>query len=201
MTSSSGSRPARASRWLERLRFGAVLFLVLLSMPAPRAMAQDAADIGILVVDMQRIQRDASAAISVREQSAALRSNLEKTIADRARAISSEEAELAELRKRLTTDEFRARVRNFEEKVFANRDFAQRESSKLQGLLAQASTRLRREIAPILAQLLRERKAQLMLDSSQVILNAETLDVTEEVIKRLDEAMPTMILAPALAPE
>jgi outer membrane protein len=174
---------------------------MFLSVPAQGVLAQTSKDIGILVVDMQRIQRDSSAAISVREQTAAMRTNLEKTIAERAREISSEEAELAELRQRLTTDEFRARVRNFEEKVFANRDFAQRESSKLQSLLAQASTRLRREIAPILAQLLREREAQLMLDSSQVILNAETLDVTDEVIQRLDEAMPTMILAPVPAPE
>ena len=201
MTSSSGSPPARASKWFGRLLLGAVLVAMFLSVPAQGVLAQTSKDIGILVVDMQRIQRDSSAAISVREQTAAMRTNLEKTIAERAREISSEEAELAELRQRLTTDEFRARVRSFEEKVFANRDFAQRESSKLQSLLAQASTRLRREIAPILAQLLREREAQLMLDSSQVILNAETLDVTDEVIQRLDEAMPTMILAPVPAPE
>ena len=145
---------------------------------------------------MQRIQRDAAAATSVREQSAAMRADLEETIGERARAISVEEAELAELRERMTTAEFRERVREFEKKVFANRDFAQQESAKLQAVLAQASNRLRREIAPILAQLLQEREAKIMLDKSQVILSADTLDVTDEVLRRLNETVPSMRLVP-----
>jgi len=153
-------------------------------------------DIGVLVVDMQRIQRDAAAAKSVRAQSAAMRDKLKTTIGDRARAISREETELAELRERMDAAEFRVRVRDFEKRVFANRDFAQQESMKLQSVLAKASTRLRREIAPILAQLLRERGAQLMLDKSQVLLSADTLDVTDEVLKRLDALIPTMELSP-----
>jgi len=101
----------------------------------------------------------------------------------------------------LTASEFRARVREFEKKVFANRDFAQQGSEKLQAVRTQASNRLRREIAPILAQLMRERQAQLMLDKSQVILSADTLDVTDEALERLDAAMPTMRLAPLEPPE
>lgn len=180
---------------VRRCLCGVTFFLVLLTL-VPMASAQDERDIGILVVDMQRIQRDAAAAIGVREQSAVLRVQLEKAIADRARAISEEEATLAEMRERLGADEFRERVREFEQKVFANRDFAQRESGKLQASLADANKRLRREIAPILAALLREREAQVMLDTSQVLLSSEALDVTDEVIKRLNDVLPTMILGP-----
>ena len=208
-TSSSASPPARASDLMlklgmqfRRLLMGAVFFVSLSPLQAP-VSAQESADgnIGILVVDMQRIQRDAAAAKSVRAQSAAKRAELEETIGERARATSVEEAELAELRERMTAAEFRERVREFEKKVLANRDFAQQESAKLQSVLAQASNRLRREIAPILAQLLRERQAKLMLDKSQVILSADTLDVTDEVLERLDAAMPIMNLAPLKAPE
>ncbi len=207
--SSSASRLARASDPMpttgiqfRRLLMGAVFFVFLLALQLP-ASAQESPErnIGILVVDMQRIQRDAAAATSVREQSATMRAELEKTIGERAQAISLEEAELAELRERMTASEFRDRVREFEKKVFANRDFAQQESAKLQSVLAQASNRLRREIAPILAQLLREREAKLMLDKNQVILSSDTLDVTDEVLKRLDAAVPTMRLAPLKAAE
>jgi len=209
MMNSSASLLAPASDPMLRLlkttrRFlvGAVFPFFMLVLPLPAAGQERAGqDIGVLVVDMQRIQRDAAAAQSVREQSAAMRGDLETTIGERARAISLEEAELAELRERMTATEFRERVREFEKTVFANRDFAQQESAKLQSVLAQASNRLRREIAPILAQLLRERGAQLMLDKSQVILSADTLDVTEEVLRRLDEALPTMLLAPVRTPE
>lgn len=200
MTNSSVSRQGRASdrRYHLFIRFALSL---LVAAQVSIAAAQDSPGIGVLVVDMQRIQREALAATSVREQSAAMRSELEKAITERAAAISREEAELAEIRKRLSTEEFAERVRDFEEKVFANRDFAQRESGKLQALLADASTRLRRRIAPILATLMRERNAQLMLDTSQVVLSAEALDVTEEVIRRLDEAVPTMDLTPEQEPQ
>lgn len=176
---------------------GAV-FLFSLVVTEGRTSAQETSDenIGVLVVDLQRIQRDAAAATSVREQSAAMRAELAAIIGERARAISVEEAELAELRERMTAVEFRDRVREFEKKVFANRDLEQQESAKLQSVLAQARNRLRREIAPILAQLLRERNAKLMLDKSQVILSADTLDVTDEVLKRLDTAVPSMQLSP-----
>lgn len=205
MMNSSASPLVHASDFMKalidlqrRLLSGAV-FLFLMLAPVSVASAQEgppARDIGVLVVDMQRIQRDAAAAKSVRAQSAAMRDKLKETVGERARAISREETELAELRERMNAAEFRVRVREFEERVFANRNFAQQESAKLQAVLAQASTRLRREIAPILAQLLRERGAQLMLDKSQVLLNADTLDVTDEVLKRLDALIPTMDLAP-----
>ena len=203
-TNSSDSPLARASDLMpgmelqfRRLLMGAV-FLVSLAVVQGPLSAQEQTDgnIGVLVVDMQRIQRDAAAATSVREQSAAMRADLEETIGERARAISVEEAELAELRERMTAAEFRERVREFEKKVFENRDFAQQESAKLQAVLAQASNRLRREIAPILAQLLRERQAKIMLDKSQVILSADTLDVTDEVLRRLNETVPSMRLVP-----
>lgn len=204
MMNSSGSPLARASDLMSgrrmpprRLLIGAVFLFSLCVFHVP-VSAQETPDenIGILVVDMQRIQRDATAAASVREQSAKMRTALEKNIGERAQAISLEEAELAELRKRMTAAEFRERVREFEKKVFANRDLAQQESAKLQAVLAQASNRLRQKIAPILAQLLRERRAKLMLDKSQVILSADTLDVTDEVLKRLNTTVPSMLLAP-----
>jgi len=200
MTSSSASRLARASNMTGRFLFGAAL-CILMVMPLRMAWAQDVQNFGILIVDMQRIQREAVAAISVRDQTAALRAQLEKTIAERAKAISREETELAELRERLSNSEFRARVLAFEEKVFANRDFAQRESANLQSQLAGANNRLRRQIAPILATIMRERDAQVMLDSSQVVLSAEVLDITEEVIERLNLVMPALVLESEKAEE
>jgi len=57
-----------------RLLIGAV-FLISLAASQMPVTAQETSDrnIGVLVVDIQRIQRDAAAATSVREQSAAMR--------------------------------------------------------------------------------------------------------------------------------
>jgi len=193
MTNSSASRRERASKMMRRY-LGAAFALCLMGVPTHDTFAQQEPAPVILIVDMQRIQRESAAATSIREQSAALRVEIEKTVSERAKIISAEEEELAELRARMTTAEFQERVRAFEQKVFANRDFAQGETAKLQAALADASNRLRGEIAPILAAVMRERKAQVMLDSGEVVLSLDGLDITNEVISRLDEAVPEMTL-------
>ena len=201
MTNSSASRLAHASNLFGRLLVVAAL-CVLIALPLRSPWAQGTENnTAVLIVDMQRIQREAAAAVSVRAQTATLRAELEKTIAARAKEISNEEAELAKLREGLSDSEFRARILAFEQKVFANRDFAQRESGNLQSQLAGASNRLRNRIAPILANIMRERGAQVMLDSSQVVLSADILDVTDEVIRRLNLAMPALVLEPSKAAE
>jgi len=90
----------------------------------------------------------------------------------------------------MTANELRARAREFEKKVFAHRDFEQREAAKLQLIQARARAAIRGQIIPILADLMRERNAQIMLDKTQVVLSKESLDVTEIVIDRLNKAMP-----------
>lgn len=162
---------------------------------AAAAFGQEATGPAVLIVDMQRLQRDTAAARSIREQSTAIRQQIEKAIASREAVIRAEEKELADLRENLSADDFRERVRAFEEKVFESRDFAQQESAKLQAALSDASRRMRAQIVPILAAMMRERRAQVMLDSSQVVLSAEQLEVTDEVIERLDAVVPDLKLA------
>lgn len=195
--SSSASRRARASDPCRR-RFGAGLIAAaaMLALPdAPRAQQAEPATAPVLVIDMSRVQRDASAAKSIREQTAMLRKRIEAAIAEREQTIRAEEQALAEEREGLSPEDFRERIEAFEATVFANRDFAQREGAKLQAALTAASRRLRDEVAPILAAIMRERGAQVMLDTTQVVLSVDQLDVTEEVIARLDAVLPTLELA------
>jgi len=200
MMSSSASPQARVSKTLRQFSTAtAIVAFFMLSLAS--VMAQESANIGVLVVDMQKAQRDGAASLSVTEQIATLRSELESIISERSKEISREEAELAEERRQLTASELRARAREFEKKVFAHRDFEQREAAKLQLIQAQARAAIRGQIIPILADVLREQNAQIMLDKSQVVLSKETLDVTDEVIARLNEAMPTMVLTPLREPE
>jgi len=195
MTNSSASRRERGSSVFSRRRIlCAAIAMLMLAVPDRSAVAQEIVAPVVLVIDMQRVQRDSAAAESIRGQSAALRAKLEEAVAARAREISDEEAELATLRERITPEEFAERVDGFKKKVFANREFAQRETGKLQTALADASNRLRNQIAPILAKIMRERKAQVMLDSNQVVLSIGGLDITDEVIERLNIAVPTMKL-------
>ena len=201
--SSSASAPARASS----LRAALLAALLALAAPTGAARAQDVPDPAVIVVDMERLQRDAAAARSIREQSDARRREIQAAMAEREAAIRAEETKLAEERENLDPAEFRQRVERFEAQVFETRAFARQETARLQAALTGASQQLRRRMLPILADVMRERRAQVLLDSGQVVLSIQGIDVTAEVIERVDAAVPAMTLdlppaedVPALAP-
>ncbi len=199
MMNSSALRQVQGSRFPFRI-FIAGLMAYVSVFAANYALAQDERDIGILVIDMQKVQRDAAASVSVAAQIAELRDELEAIIAERSQEISREETELADERGQLTIEELRTRARAFERKVFAHRDFEQQETAKLQLLQAKAREAIRGRMLPILAEIMREQRAEIMLDKTQVVLSKDTLDVTEEVLRRLNEAMPKLVISPQRDP-
>lgn len=198
-TNSSGSRQARGSDFSRRAWLAALFAGLAALAPVPAFAQQDGAVLRpvVLIVDMQRLQRDTAAAQNIREQSTKIRKAIDLAMAAREAKLREEEKELVALREELDPAAFDARTRDFEKRVFERRDFAQRETAKLQAALTDAGNRLRKQIAPILAEIMRERQAQVLLDSSQVVLSINQLEITEEVIRRLDKAVPTIPLSMA----
>ena len=118
-------------------------------------------------------------------------------------ALEAEERDLTERRGTLPSDTFRAESEAFNVKVEGIR--------KAQDAKSRAITRGRDEdrqkflqaAAPILAQLLREHGAVVVLDQSQVVLSLDRIDITAEAVQRLDAEIGTGDLsgsAPAPAP-
>lgn len=100
--------------------------------------------------------------------------------------FSREEQELTALRGSLPADEFRRRADEFDKRVVEVR--RQRD-----GLLRTLDTRFEAErnaffraALPILAQLMKERGAQVVLDQSAIFVAAQAVDVTDDLVARVD---------------
>jgi len=148
----------------------------------------------ILIVDMQRIKSETSAGRDMRSKTIEIRRRIQAGIAARSERLRAEERRLAEERENLDPEDFRRQVVSFEQQVFANREFSEQESRRLQGLLSQASTLLREQATAVLAEIMRERKAEVMLDSTQIVLSVDRLDITDEAIRMLDRVLPEIPL-------
>lgn len=193
MTSSSASRLARASD----MRAGiGVLGVCAILLTGWHVEAQDADDDGlpsqVLIVDMQRIKSDTSAGRDMLAKQTEIRQRIQAGLAERRERLRDEEKRLAEEREKLEPDEFREQVRVFEQQVFANREFSERESRRLQLILSQASGMLKERATAVLAGIMRERNADVLLDSTQIVLSVNSLDITDEAIRRLDAVLPAM---------
>ncbi|MEM9726130.1 MAG: OmpH family outer membrane protein, partial [Pseudomonadota bacterium] len=146
----------------------------------------------VLVVNMERIRRNAAAARSLESQADGIRAALRREFERRRDALSEEEKALAALQKSLEPDAFEARAARFEQQVRVLKLDRRRQGQALQLALRTASEQMDLALQPILAEIMAEREATIMIDNRNVVLSATALDVTQIAINRLDEALPTL---------
>ena len=194
----SASRPAPASEMTHRRgglsRRAACRLLAGFALAAPTAHAQDDGSSPVLVVDMARIRTETAAGKDMMVKIEDIRRRVEADLGERAVALREEERKLAEERDGLSIEEFRERVSVFEKQVFANRGFSERANRRLQLVRSNGSKLLRERVTAVLARIMVVREADVLLDSTQIVLSIDSLDITDEAIARLDEVFPEMPL-------
>ncbi|MBV0890488.1 OmpH family outer membrane protein [Paracoccus sp. Z118] len=167
----------------------------LLAAPVPAAWAQpaqaetqaDALTQAIVTVDQDAMYGRSAwgrrAEALVTERLRELSAENDRIFAE----LSAEEASLTEQRATLSPEEFRARATAFDERVTVVR--REREEAALQvAALAEAERAAFFSAAiPVIGALMRERGALLVLDPRTVLLSADSIDMTEATIARLNE--------------
>ena len=169
--------------------------LALLLVAAGGAVAQQ----GVVVIDMAGVMREAAAAQALEAIEAEERRLLRERLDAFQRSLEAEEAELTELRGRLPSAEFDSRVRAFDLRVREGRRRAQAAAEALRERFSRAGSALRAAVQPVIAALMDERGAAVALDRSAVLRANSGVDVTAEVVERLDAVRPAESAA-ALVP-
>jgi Skp family chaperone for outer membrane proteins len=169
-------------------------------LAAALAAAAPAAAQSILVIDIDRVMREAAAARALRVLETRERRALRDRLDALQRELAEEEAELTELRDAPDRVEFDRRVRAFDQKVRAARSTAQESAVALERRFDAAREALRAEIDPLIDGLIAERGALVAFDADAVLRAADAVDATEALIARLDAIAPADS-APALLPQ
>ena len=128
---------------------------------------------------------------------AAENDRLEKQFAD-------EERELTQLRATLPPEEFRTRADAFDTRVVEVRRERANAARELQTLANEERTAFFRAALPVLESIMRERGAVAVLDRHSVFVAAESIDVTEALIRQLDSSVgagPGALAPQGTAPE
>ena len=103
-----------------------------------------------------------------------------------AEQFAAEERSLTALRQTLPADEFRKRADEFDKRVVEVR---QERDAAANELIARDSAEQQaffRAALPVLATLMRERGAMVVLDQRAIFVAAQSIDVTEALIERID---------------
>jgi outer membrane protein len=160
------------------------------------AIAQKLPATVVAIVDNARVQREATAWESARQQVQQISQGYQQEFQREEDRLRTEEQELARQRTILAPDAFEGRRRDWERRAA---DFQQRINERRRGL-EQSMNNVRTEIfkrqQEVINDIARDRAFNLVLDKSVVGFSADALDITTDVVKRLNQKMPSVKVPP-----
>jgi outer membrane protein len=147
------------------------------------------------VIDYQRILRDAAAARSIREQIEARRKVYQEEISKEEQRLHEADKEFARQRSVLSPEAFAEKRREFEQDVAEVQRMVQERRRELDRMSAAALNQVKEALIEIVTSIAEERGFNLVLPSSEVLFFARSLDLTEEVLAKLDARLPQVRLS------
>jgi outer membrane protein len=170
----------------------AIAALACLAAPAAARAAEQLPPAVGAVIDYQRVLREAKAAKSIREQIEARRKLYQEQIAKEEQKLNDADKELAKQRAVLSAEAFNDKRKDFQQKVGTVQRMVQERRRTLDQVSSSALNQVRNAMIQIVSDLSEERGFNLVLPSSAVLLFSPQIDLTEEVIKRLDGKLPNV---------
>ena len=166
---------------------------LLLVLAAMLLVAEPAfADTTVGVVNIQQIMRDSKAANSVRGQLKEKQKSFQADLDAKEKALLAEDQSLA--KQSTTTDKaaFEQKVKDFRAKAATAQREVQTKKMQLDKAFAGSLEQIQTSVLAIVKDVAAEKKLSLVLTSSAALYNDPTLDITPEVLKRLDAKLPTV---------
>lgn len=150
----------------------------------------------IAVVDIQRIMRESNATKSITTQIETQRNAYQQQITKQENDLRNAEQELNKQRTIISPEAFAERRRAFEQRVGNLQRDVQNRKRELDKSLNSATITVQNALRDIIGALVTERKYTLILIKSQTAYNAPEMEVTEEVLKRINAKLPSVKVPP-----
>jgi len=163
--------------------------LAVLGLGAPeaaRAQQLGVVTSDIVLIDTERLLTETDYGKRLQGEIQAARDRLIARNERIASELEAEEQALTEQRPETPPDEFRAMADAFDTKVTRLRNEAERNSQRLERRRDRAPLQFMRVVQPVLAELLEEAGAVVMLDLRSVLLHDNVADVTDLAIMRIN---------------
>jgi outer membrane protein len=180
----------------DRHRFRSLIIGVLLAgvLASPwsisGALAQKLPTAVAAVIDYQRILRDAAAARSIRDQIEARRKAYQDEISKQEQRLHEADKAVAKQRSLLTADAFAEKRRQYEQDVAEVQKMVQDRRRELDNVSAGALNEVKKALIEVVTSIAEERGFNLVLPSSDVLFFARKIDLTDEVLTKLDARLP-----------
>jgi outer membrane protein len=154
----------------------------------------------IMVVDVQALLQNSKSAKMVRQQIEQKRAEYAKEISHQEETLRQERDALQRQQSSLSADALNQKGREFQQKVNDLDRNVQGKRQSLERSNAEALEKIQEVMLKIITDIAKDRKANLVFQRSELVLFDQNFDVTDEVLQKLDEQLPTLtvnLVAPA----
>ncbi len=158
--------------------------------PAPASSGQPA--LTIMVVDVQALLQNSKSAKMVRQQIEQKRAEYAKEISHQEETLRQERDALQRQQSTLSADALNQKGREFQQKVNDLDRNVQGKRQSLERSNAEALEKIQEVMLKIITDIAKDRKANLVFQRSELVLFDQNFDVTDEVLQKLDEQLPTL---------
>ena len=158
--------------------------------PAPASSGQPA--LTIMVVDVQALLQNSTSAKMVRQQIEQKRAEYAKEISHQEETLRQERDALQRQQSSLSADALNQKGREFQQKVNDLDRNVQGKRQSLERSNAEALEKIQEVMLKIITDIAKDRKANLVFQRSELVLFDQNFDVTDEVLQKLDEQLPTL---------
>lgn len=146
----------------------------------------------IAVVNVQKIMHDSTAAKSATEQLEKKQKSFQDELKKKDEALQKEEQELAKQKSVLSKEAFEEKTRSFRGKVTDIQKEVQSKKALLDTAYARALGDIQKAVTDIIAELAKEKSFSLAVPTSQLLYADEKLDISAEVLSRLNKKLPKL---------
>jgi len=160
--------------------------------PAPAATPAAAPSLNILVVDVQALLQNSKSAKMVRQQIEQKRTEYQKEMSAQEGVLRQEHDTLQRQQGSLAAEAFNQKGREFQQKLNDFDKSMQGKRQTLEKANSEALEKINEVMLKIIADIAKERKANLVFLRSELVLFDQNFEVSDEVLQKLDEQLPTV---------
>lgn len=146
----------------------------------------------IAVLDVERILRESAASKSMRPQVEKIRNDYQQEVARQEGALRKAEQDLVQQRAVLSAEVFAQKRREFDERASKAHGEVQDRKRVVEQALSGAVEKIRASTIEVATQIATERHINVVLPRAAVLLSVQSLDITVEAMKRLDQKLPNV---------
>ena len=169
-----------------------LLILIISIFIIPSTLMADYPNTSIGVIDINKILSDADVAISAAEKIEEIAIEIENEIKSSDEEIIKEQNLLIESQSIMAPEAFEAKRIDYENKVQKYNSERQSKLMKIDELIAVSRNDILNALKPILEEISNEKGITIILEKTSVMLNAEKMDITNEVLKKLNKSLPNI---------